>query len=269
MNALEHGFLPVCVRPLRRLLLWWEGIVWSRPWLSRKRTEAALRRGGSGPRQPGGGRQIAGPRHHGRGRRHVSIRHPEVLAQRASKGGGPHAGRASFEGRLRRPPQDDEVKPSTATPTTVQTVAVTPDESGMSIDRFLEARFPGLSFSHIQRIIRKGELRVNGKRAKPKDRLSAGQSVRIPPLKLDAPAPRAMGDEAAAKTRDYLRSITLYEDADVMVLNKPMGLVVQGGSGTTRHLDGMLEALRDAQGQRPRLVHRLDKDTAGCLLVAK
>jgi 23S rRNA pseudouridine955/2504/2580 synthase len=151
----------------------------------------------------------------------------------------------------------------------VQTVAVTADEGGMRVDRFLEARFPGLSFSHIQRIIRKGELRVNGKRAKPKDRLEAGQAVRIPPLKLDQPKPSTPGSEADAKTREFLKSITLHEDADVLVLNKPMGLAVQGGSGTTRHLDGMLEVLRDAQGQRPRLVHRLDKDTAGCLLVAK
>src|SRR5437868_6966389 len=151
----------------------------------------------------------------------------------------------------------------------VQTVAVTPDEAGMRVDRFLEARFPTLSFSHIQRIIRKGELRVNGRRAQPKDRLAAGQAVRIPPLKLDAPKPRSPLTEADEKTRAFLASITLYEDADVLVLNKPMGLAVQGGSGTARHLDGMLEVLRDSQGQRPRLVHRLDKDTAGCLLVAK
>ena len=74
-----------------------------------------------------------------------------------------------------------------ATPTGVQNVAVTADEAGMRVDRFLEARFPGLSFSHIQRVIRKGELRVNGKRAQPKQRLEAGQAVRIPPLRLDQP----------------------------------------------------------------------------------
>jgi len=152
----------------------------------------------------------------------------------------------------------------------VQTVVVTPDENGMRVDRFFEGRFPGLSFSHIQRIIRKGEVRVNGKRTEPKSRLEAGQSVRIPPLKLDAPKPRDDAP-AAQKDRFYLKSITLYEDDDVMVLNKPMGLAVQGGSGTTRHLDGMLGALRGSSpdAQRPRLVHRLDKDTAGCLLVAK
>jgi 23S rRNA pseudouridine955/2504/2580 synthase len=151
----------------------------------------------------------------------------------------------------------------------VQTVAVTPDESGMRVDRFLEARFPGLSFSHIQRIIRKGELRVNGKRAQPKDRLLVGQAVRIPPLRLDQPRPPSPDRAAADETRAFLQSITLHEDDDVLVLNKPMGLAVQGGSGTTRHLDLMLEVMRDAKGQRPRLVHRLDKDTAGCLLVAK
>ncbi|MEZ5786181.1 MAG: RluA family pseudouridine synthase [Xanthobacteraceae bacterium] len=153
----------------------------------------------------------------------------------------------------------------------VQTIAVTPDEAGMRVDRFFEARFPGLAFSHIQRIIRKGEVRVNGKRIEPKDRLEAGQTVRIPPLKLDAPKPAGAATESEAeKTRAFLKSITLYEDADVLVLNKPMGLAVQGGSGTKRHLDGMLEVLRDRRSQqRPRLVHRLDKDTAGCLLVAK
>jgi 23S rRNA pseudouridine955/2504/2580 synthase len=154
-------------------------------------------------------------------------------------------------------------------PTVVQNVAVTADEAGMRVDRFLEAKFPGLSFSHIQRVIRKGELRVNGKRTQPKNRLEAGQSVRIPPLRLDPAKPRSSGNAADDETLAFLKSITLFEDDDLMVLNKPFGLAVQGGSGTTRHLDGMLEVLRDAHGQRPRLVHRLDKDTAGCLLVAK
>jgi 23S rRNA pseudouridine955/2504/2580 synthase len=153
-------------------------------------------------------------------------------------------------------------------PITVQTVTVTPDENGMRVDRFFEARFPSLSFSHIQRIIRKGEVRVNGKRAQPKARLEAGQMVRVPPLRLDQPKPGENASEEQ-KNRAFIKSITLHEDADVLVLNKPMGLAVQGGSGTVRHLDGMLGALRSPDGQRPRLVHRLDKDTAGCLLVAK
>jgi 23S rRNA pseudouridine955/2504/2580 synthase len=164
-----------------------------------------------------------------------------------------------------KPPRDET--PAVALPTVVQTVAVTGDEAGMRLDRFFEARFPGLSFSHIQRIIRKGEVRVDGKRMEPKDRLAEGQSIRIPPLRLDQPKPS--GSPEDEKTRAFLKSITLHEDDDVMVLNKPMGLAVQGGSGIHKHLDGMLGVLQSRDGQRPRLVHRLDKDTAGCLLVAK
>jgi 23S rRNA pseudouridine955/2504/2580 synthase len=156
-----------------------------------------------------------------------------------------------------------------ALPTKVQTVVVTADENNMRVDRFLEARFPGLSFSHIQRIVRKGELRVNGKRADSKDRLEEGQSVRIPPLRLDAPKLAASLSETERKTLEALKAMTLFEDDDVLVLNKPAGLAVQGGSGTVRHVDQMLEAMRDAKGQKPRLVHRLDKETSGCLLVAK
>jgi 23S rRNA pseudouridine955/2504/2580 synthase len=156
-----------------------------------------------------------------------------------------------------------------ALPIKVQTVVVTPDENNMRVDRFLEARFPGLSFSHIQRIVRKGELRVNGKRADSKDRLEEGQSVRIPPLRLDAPKVAGEPSEAEQKTLAALKAMTLYEDADVLVLNKPAGLAVQGGSGTTRHVDQMIEVLRDAKGQKPRLVHRLDKETSGCLVIAK
>ena len=154
-------------------------------------------------------------------------------------------------------------------PTKVQTVKVTADENNMRVDRFLEARFPGLSFSHIQRVVRKGELRVDGKRVDSKDRLEEGQSVRIPPLKLDTPKAASPLSEAAQKTLAALKEMTLYEDDDVLVLNKPFGLAVQGGSGTTRHIDQMLEVMRDSKGQKPRLVHRIDKDTSGCLLIAK
>jgi 23S rRNA pseudouridine955/2504/2580 synthase len=179
------------------------------------------------------------------------------------------------DGKPRAPvPAPQPVKPAPAMPTVstgVQTVTVSADQSGMRLDRFFEARFPGLSFSHIQRIIRKGEVRLNGKRADPKDRIETGQQVRIPPLKFGEAKPATRLSAEDEKTRAFLKSITLHEDADVLVLNKPAGLSVQGGSGTTRHIDGMLEVLRapGVDGQRPRLVHRLDKDTAGCLLVAK
>ena len=260
-----------------------------------------MTRGRNGPRQPGGGKQISGPRHRSGGGRAgaragkpkagpqrdnreaagKSHPHPGVRAKQAAKGN--RAGTSSVEHRFRRSAQEEgvkaarpprapqqEMKPAPVLPTAVQTVTVTPDEDNMRVDRFFEARFPGLSFSHIQRVIRKGEVRVDGRRTQPKARLAAGQAVRVPPLRLDAP-PSSAETPAAQKDRDFLKSIILYEDDDVMVLNKPMGLAVQGGSGTTRHVDGMLEALRGPgrDAQRPRLVHRLDKDTAGCLLVAK
>ncbi len=98
--------------------------------------------------------------------------------------------------------------------------------------------------------------------------MSPVKGVIVPPLKVAPPTPR--GDAPAAqKDRAFIRSITLHEDDDVLVLNKPMGLAVQGGSGTHRHVDGLLGSMTGKDGQRPRLVHRLDKDTAGCLLVAK
>jgi len=258
------------------------------------RGAARFGKGEGGKRFGGGGKD---PRrgehddHHAgqqeRPRAHTSFRHPEALGakRRASKGDGRSStdleltrdrninaqvgqGRPAVA-RERRAPRDDGSKAASA-PSTVQTLTVTSDESGMRVDRFFEARFPGLSFSHIQRIVRKGEVRVNGRRTEPKARLEAGQSVRVPPLTLQAPPPREDAPQAQ-KDRAFLKSITLYEDDDVLVLNKPMGLAVQGGSGTTRHVDGMLGALRGphTDAQRPRLVHRLDKDTAGCLLVAK
>ncbi len=245
-----------------------------------------MRRGRQGPRQPGGGRQQAGPRGRGHGRdrdERIKERSKERANPRQSDLRVKHSPkRDGGRGRAfpARPPREQPILAQPASPPValkpaqfsagVQNVSVAPDENGMRVDRFFEARFPGLSFSHIQRIIRKGEVRVNGKRTQPKARLEAGQAVRIPPLKLDAPKPRDDAP-AAQKDRFFLKSITLYEDDDVLVLNKPMGLAVQGGSGTTRHIDGMLGALRGTHpdAQRPRLVHRLDKDTAGCLLVAK
>jgi 23S rRNA pseudouridine955/2504/2580 synthase len=255
---------------------------------------------GTGPRQPGGGRQIAGSRNKrpkspqsksphpkSRGERHrVTQRASEQPTPRKYGAGAPRR-QADERGAAPRPAR--QTPPATSAPprqapalereatgtavpveaSKVQTVAVTADESGMRVDRFLEARFPSLSFSHIQRVIRKGELRVDGKRVDGKDRLTEGQNVRIPPLRLEAPKSAGTSVAGEEKTREFLRSITLFEDADVLVLNKPMGLSVQGGSGTTRHVDGMLDVLRDRHGNRPRLVHRLDKDTSGCLLIAK
>ncbi len=151
----------------------------------------------------------------------------------------------------------------------VQILSVVADEAGMRLDRFLSNRFPTLALTHIQRIVRKGEVRVSGHRAKPSDRLEAGWGIRVPPLRLDVPAEETRALAEGAEDAAFIRSLALFEDDDMMVLNKPYGLAVQGGSGTFRHVDGLLESLRSRDGQKPRLVHRLDKDTAGCLVIAK
>ena len=148
----------------------------------------------------------------------------------------------------------------------VALIAVSEDEAGMRLDRWFKRRFPQLPLSHLNKIVRKGEVRVAGKRAETSTRLEAGQSVRVPPLDLAPPArPRRPSEDDAAA----IRAMVLYEDKGVIVLNKPYGLAVQGGSGTTRHIDGMLAALADKNGERPALVHRLDRDTSGVLLIAK
>ena len=147
-------------------------------------------------------------------------------------------------------------------------VPVTADEDGMRLDRWLKRRFPDMPQTHLMKIVRKGEVRVEGRRAEISTRLEAGQGVRVPPARRPEPAKPAQR-RASPEDAEAIRAMTLYEDEDVLVLNKPHGLAVQGGSGTKRHIDGMLEALADRNGNRPMLVHRLDRDTSGVLLVAK
>jgi 23S rRNA pseudouridine955/2504/2580 synthase len=149
----------------------------------------------------------------------------------------------------------------------VQTFKVSEDEEGMRLDRWFKRRLPQLSLSHLNKIVRTGEVRVDGARVKTATRLATGQSVRVPPLKLEAPAP--VKAEISQTDLRALRDMILYEDADLFVLDKPFGLAVQGGSGMTRHIDGMLASMPNERGDRPMLVHRLDRDTSGVLLVAK
>jgi 23S rRNA pseudouridine955/2504/2580 synthase len=264
-----------------------------------------MRSGRQGPRQPGGGRQIAGPRGHDRSTRPdgkgakppfgpkgtgANSAAPKSAAPKSAGARGAKPNGANPKGPGTRPAdaptrarsaakpfgtKPPAIRPVRAEPqpepvpitTSVQVIGVKPDEAGMRLDRFIESKFPGLSFAHIQRIVRKGEVRLDGKRADGKDRINAGQQVRLPPLSL-APKPQR-DSEAAAKARATLAPLVLFEDADVMVINKPFGLAVQGGSGMTRHVDGLLMALADSRGERPRLVHRLDRDTTGCLVIAK
>jgi 23S rRNA pseudouridine955/2504/2580 synthase len=155
----------------------------------------------------------------------------------------------------------------------VETRAVVADEDGMRLDRWFRRHYPALGHGHLEKLLRTGQVRVDGRRAKAATRLEAGQDVRVPPLKPeaagDAPrpprAPRPVSDREAAE----LRARVLHRDPDVLVIDKPFGLAVQGGTGTTKHLDAMLDALRFDADERPRLVHRLDRDTSGCLVLAR
>lgn len=143
---------------------------------------------------------------------------------------------------------------------------VSPDDDGQRLDRWLKKNFPDIGFGQLQKLLRTGQVRVDGKRAKPDARLSAGQELRLPPQLSQPEIARKTGDE---RDRAFIRSLVLYEDEDLVAINKPAGLAVQGGSGITRHVDGMLDGLTGSNGVRPRLVHRLDRETSGVLLLAR
>ena len=150
----------------------------------------------------------------------------------------------------------------------VETLKVNEDEDGMRLDRWFKAHYATLPHSRLEKLLRTGQVRVDGGRVKASTRLEAGQSVRVPPLPDVAPPP---GPKAtlSRSDRDFLASMTLYEDDDLLILNKPSGIAVQGGTKTTRHIDRLLKGLGDGPETRPRLVHRLDRDTSGVLVVAK
>ena len=153
----------------------------------------------------------------------------------------------------------------------VEQITVGKDEQGMRLDRWFKVHFPGLGFGHLQKLLRSGQVRVDGGRVKADTRVEPGQMVRIPPLGVDKKGDENLTGHSIRNQgdADVLAKMTLYEDAKVFVFNKPAGLAVQGGSGVSRHVDGMLEALRNKKGEKPRLVHRLDRDTSGVLVVAR
>ncbi len=147
------------------------------------------------------------------------------------------------------------------------------DEAGMRLDRWFKVHYPGLGFGPLQKLLRSGQVRVDGGRAKSDTRLQPGQTVRIPPMDIDAKGVKA-GTIAGRDLKhspdgELLARMLLHEDDKVFVLNKPAGIAVQGGSGVTRHIDKMLEAWTSQKGEKPRLVHRLDRDTSGVLVIAR
>ncbi|WP_281301273.1 MULTISPECIES: RluA family pseudouridine synthase [unclassified Iodidimonas] len=151
---------------------------------------------------------------------------------------------------------------------------ITDDEDGIRLDRWFKRHFPGLSHGDLSRLMRTGQIRLDGGRTKPSDRVQKGQDIRVPPLDEAATQPRQAGRKLPHSISDEekaeVRSWVLYKDAQVIAINKPAGLATQGGPGITRHVDGLLDALRfDRKDERPRLVHRLDKDTSGVLLIAR
>lgn len=151
----------------------------------------------------------------------------------------------------------------------VQTIAVAPGDTDQRLDRWLRRMFPHLTQGRIEKMCRKGELRVDGGRVKPATRLTEGQQVRIPPLPTGNEVYETTNTRISDADTKLIQSCVIYRDDHVIALNKPPGLPVQGGSKQTRHVDGLSEALRFGFDEKPRLVHRLDKDTSGILLLAR
>lgn len=153
----------------------------------------------------------------------------------------------------------------------VKLVEVTYEESGARLDRWFKRRFEGVTQGQVEKFLRTGQIRVDGARVKSSTRLEQGQMVRVPPLPTKAQMDEVKKERAkkvSAKDQAFIRELVIYEDDDIVALNKPAGLAVQGGTNTSRHVDGLLDALGDGE-HRPRLVHRLDKETSGVLLIAK
>ena len=149
---------------------------------------------------------------------------------------------------------------------------VTAEEAGMRLDRWFKIHFPQVTFAYLNKLTRTGQVRVAGARAKTNTRLEAEQEIRVPPLAFDtrpADLPKADVKPLSPQERRLFQSMVIHEDRDIYVLNKPSGFAVQGGSKTHHHLDGLLMGLGVELGERPLLVHRLDRDTSGVIVIAK
>jgi 23S rRNA pseudouridine955/2504/2580 synthase len=154
--------------------------------------------------------------------------------------------------------------------TGVSNITVTDDEAGIRLDRWFRRHYSDLSHGRLEKLLRTGQVRVDGSRSKASNRLEAGQIVRVPPLPLPvAGAVKQAPRPPSSRSTDELRKLVIHRDDDVLVINKPPGLAVQGGTGLKQHLDGMLGGLRFDLKERPRLVHRLDRDTSGVLVLGR
>ena len=152
----------------------------------------------------------------------------------------------------------------------VSTVTVQPEDGAGRLDRWFRRHYPGLTHGRLEKLLRTGQIRVDGARARAGDPVAPGQRVRVPPLP-EAPPPQAAAAPPRIRPQDeaLLRDAVIYRDDWAIVIDKPAGLAVQGGTNTERHVDALLDGLRFDSAERPRLVHRLDKDTSGVLLIAR
>jgi 23S rRNA pseudouridine955/2504/2580 synthase len=149
---------------------------------------------------------------------------------------------------------------------------VSADEEGIRLDRWFKIHFPQVTFAYLNKLTRTGQVRVGAGRCKTNSRLKQGDDIRVPPLAFDtrpADAPKADVKPLTKEERRLFDSMVIHEDKDIYVLNKPPGFAVQGGTKTFQHLDGLLMGLGATLGERPLLVHRLDRDTSGVIVVAK
>ncbi len=154
----------------------------------------------------------------------------------------------------------------------VTTRVIQEDEATLRLDRWLRQSYPNLTQGQIEKLLRTGQIRVDGKRVEGKTRLEAWQSVRLPPLVTSTPpTPDGLRRQLPSPTRiKKLRDLIIYEDDDIVAINKPAGMAVQGGTGIKKSLDDELLAFALSDSDEiPRLVHRLDRETTGILLIAR
>jgi 23S rRNA pseudouridine955/2504/2580 synthase len=149
----------------------------------------------------------------------------------------------------------------------VEIIKVKPEDDGMRLNRWFLKYYPALSLGRFQKLLRTKQIKVDNQRAEAGLKLSAGQEIRVPPLEAEKATPQHTG--ISSKDSQFIQSMVIYKDDNIIVLNKPSGLAVQGGTNTTRHIDGLLEALTFDKPEKPKLVHRIDKDTSGILVLAR
>jgi 23S rRNA pseudouridine955/2504/2580 synthase len=149
----------------------------------------------------------------------------------------------------------------------VEQIKVKSVDDGMRLNRWFLKYYPGLSLGRLQKLLRTKQIKVDGQRAEANTRLTTGQEVRVPPL--DNEKQEIKKENISVRDSRYIEDMVIYKDDKIIVLNKPSGLAVQGGTNTTRHIDGLLDALKFENEEKPKLVHRIDKDTSGILVLAR